>query len=134
MKDMTLNRRALLKGGTKAGLASILGGALGGLMSRQAYAANTSGQLAPVPSPYGPVYPVADQSTGLPLLKLPRGFTYRTFSWTGDMMSNGHRVPPSHDGMGVVSVAGHGGQDIVLIRNHEVGGGQLLQAPARITA
>ena len=129
MTEIALNRRSLLRGGAQAGLVTMLGGALGGLMSRQAFAASTTGQIAPAPSPYGPIFPVEDQNTGLPLLKLPRGFTYRTFSWTGDMMSDGQRVKSSHDGMGVVSVGGQGNQDVVLIRNHEVGGGPLLQAP-----
>jgi secreted PhoX family phosphatase len=131
MNDMTLDRRGLLRGGAKAGLATVLGGTLGGLMSRQALAAGTTGQIAPAPSPYGPVFPVADQTTGLPLLKLPTDFNYRTFSWTGDMMDDGQRVKGAHDGMGVVSVGGPGNRDVFLIRNHELGASpSLLQAPA----
>ncbi|MDP9421334.1 MAG: PhoX family protein [Pseudomonadota bacterium] len=122
MTDMGFNRRALLRGGAKAGLVATIGGTFGGLMSRQAMAATGSGQLEPAPSPYGPIFPVADESTGLPLLKLPRGFTYRTFSWTGDMMTDGQRVKGSHDGMGVVRIGGPGNRDVFLIRNHEVSG------------
>lgn len=33
---------------------------------------------------YGPLFPVEDQTTGLPLITLPRGFKYLTFGWTGD--------------------------------------------------
>lgn len=125
--NMAVNRRALLKGSAQGGLAVALSGVLGGLMSRQAMASTgPSGQLEPVPSPYGPIFPVADQNTGLPLLKLPRGFTYRTFSWRGDLMSNGARVPGAHDGMGVVSVGGPGNRDAVLIRNHELGAGPAI--------
>lgn len=132
MAEMALNRRALLRGGAKAGLAVALGGVLSGLMSRQALAQAGSGQLEPAPSPYGPLFPVPDQNTGLPLLKLPRGFTYRTFSWQGDLMPDGNRVKESHDGMGVVSVGGPGNRDIFLIRNHEVRrSGSIINAPGQ---
>lgn len=117
---MTIDRRGLLRGGAQAGLAVALGGVLGGLMSRQAMAAGGTGQLEPAPSPYGPIFPVKDQETGLELLQLPRGFTYRTFSWQGDLMSDGNRVKSAHDGMGVVMMGGRGNQDTFLIRNHEV--------------
>jgi secreted PhoX family phosphatase len=53
-------------------------------------------------SPYGDIFPTADRSTGLPLLKLPRGFRYASFSWTGDVMSDGIACPSLHDGMAVV--------------------------------
>src|SRR5687768_8407007 len=48
---------------------------------------------------YGPLYPVKDQTTGLPLLEMPRGFEYLTFGWTGDVMSDGIPTPSAHDGM-----------------------------------
>ena len=132
MGMMELDRRSMLRGGAKAGLVTALGGVLGGLMSRQALAAHSAGQLAPVASPYGPIFPVKDQETGLELLKLPRGFTYRTFSWQGDLMSDGNRVKASHDGMGVVSVGGRGNQDTFLIRNHEIRRSEsLLVAPGQ---
>ena len=50
----------------------------------------------------GPLRPVADESTGLPLLLLPEGFRYRSFSWAGSKLHDGHRVPALADGMGVV--------------------------------
>jgi uncharacterized protein len=66
---------------------------------------------------YGPLAPVKDESTGLPLLQLPEGFRYSTFGWTGDPMANGARTPGAHDGM--AAFAGDG--DVVrLIRNHEI--------------
>ena len=46
-----------------------------------------------IPSPYGPISPKIDESTGLPLIMLPDGFRYWSLSWTGDMMSDGVRVP-----------------------------------------
>ena len=66
---------------------------------------------------YGPLAPVADMTTGLPLLELPRGFRYLTFGWTGDPMTNGSPTPRSHDGMAAFS-AKNG--LVALVRNHEV--------------
>ena len=53
-------------------------------------------------SPYGPIRPKKDETTGLELLKLPDGFRYWSYSWTGDEMSDGVRCPNLHDGMAVV--------------------------------
>jgi secreted PhoX family phosphatase len=55
-----------------------------------------------IPSPYGPISPKRDRATGLPLLHLPDGFRYWSYSWTGDVMSDGIRCPSLHDGMAVV--------------------------------
>jgi hypothetical protein len=51
------------------------------------------------------------------LLDLPRGFQYRVFSRTGDMMDDGNPVPGDHDGM--AAFAGPRGTTI-LVRNHEL--------------
>ena len=73
------------------------------------------------PSPdYGPLAPVLDDETGLPLLLLPEGFRYRSFGWTGDALNDGTLTPGAHDGMAALP-AGHGRTR--LIRNHEVGDG-----------
>lgn len=128
MQNAEFDRRGLLRGAAKISAVTMLGSTLGGLMSRQALAGDTMGQLVPAASPYGALFPAKDQATGLELLKLPRGFTYTSISWTGDLMSDGSRVPGVHDGMGVVSMGGMGGQDTFLIRNHEVRGvGSLIQ-------
>jgi secreted PhoX family phosphatase len=83
--------------------------------------AAAAGQVAPVASPYGPIRPVQDLATGLPLLQLPVGFNYKSFSWTGDRMDNGQPVPGAHDGMGVVAVRNQdGAKEYVLVRNHEL--------------
>ena len=98
-------------------------------------------------SPYGPISPKPDESTGLPLLKLPDGFRYWSYSWTGDVMSDGVPCPTLHDGLAVVDFhrsrddddddddddrhrdrdddddrRGRSGK-IVLVRNHEGGVG-----------
>jgi secreted PhoX family phosphatase len=99
-------------------------------------------------SPYGPIRPTKDQTTGLELLQLPADFKYFSYSWTGDVMSDGVVCPNLHDGMAVIEAnpMGHdrkrnkpatGGLEIadardsrrkkntelVLVRNHEGGGG-----------
>ena len=44
-------------------------------------------------SPYGPIGPKKDETTGLELLKLPEGFRYWSYSWTGDPLSDGVACP-----------------------------------------
>lgn len=111
------NRRSLIKGfGTLPFV-----GALAALHAREALAAGTTVRIA---SPYGPVAPVNDLSTGLPLLQLPAGFTYKSYGWTGDLMANGKPTPGSHDGMGVIVTRKLGrSTEHVLVRNHERGTG-----------
>jgi secreted PhoX family phosphatase len=85
-----------------------------------------------VPGPYGRLYPAADLATGLPLILLPEGFEYRTWSWTGDPMSDGSPTPSAHDGMGVISSRRVGGDiETTLVRNHERALGSPILAPAR---
>jgi len=69
---------------------------------------------------YGPLFPTEDQTTGLPLITLPRGFRYVTFGWTGDPLTSGGPTPGAHDGMAAFP-AGKGLTRIV--RNHERGTG-----------
>jgi secreted PhoX family phosphatase len=69
-------------------------------------------------SPYGPVSPKFDETTGLPLLQLPDGFRYLTFGWTGDPMIDGVRTPALHDGMAVVARLAFSDR-LILVRNHE---------------
>ena len=59
-------------------------------------------------SPYGPISPVLDETTGLPLLQLPQGFRYMSYGMTGDIMSDGVATPSLHDGMSVVKDIGRG--------------------------
>ena len=111
--DPPLTRRTLLRGAAASALAM----PLLGLHGRRAAALT---RLEPIPSPYGPVAPVRDRSTGLALLQLPEGFSYQSFGWAGDLMENGDPTPMAHDGMAVVRARLVGGQpEITLIRNHE---------------
>lgn len=120
-------RRRLLQG-SGALMASSFVGAMSALHSQRAFAA-TGKQTVSAPSPYGPIAPAADLATGLPLLQLPAGFSYQSFGWTGDPMSDGRPTPGTHDGMAVVAggsaVSRSRGQ--VLVRNHERG---LVATPA----
>lgn len=107
------NRRALLRGAAASALAL----PLAGLSLRRAEALT---RLEPIASPYGPVAPVRDQITGLPLLQLPEGFSYQSFGWSGDLMADGKPGPTNHDGMAVVRSRVVGGKgEMTLIRNHE---------------
>jgi len=77
------------------------------------------GGFEDVDSPFGPLRPVLDEVTGLPLLLLPEGFRYRTVCWAGERLSDGYPCPGAFDGMGIV---GESGGRIRLIRNHELRG------------
>ena len=103
--------------------------------ARNAEAAACGGVSGQVAGPYGPIAPVADQSTGLSLLQLPAGFQYASFAWTGDAMLDGRPCPDRHDGMAVVTTRRTTrGDEHVLIRNHERALGSassMIAAPGR---
>jgi secreted PhoX family phosphatase len=61
---------------------------------------------------FGPLVPDPKQ-----LLDLPKGFSYKVLSHTGDRMDDGFRVPAMPDGM--AAFAGPNGR-VILIRNHEL--------------
>jgi secreted PhoX family phosphatase len=79
------------------------------------------------PSPYGPLEPARDETTGLPLLYLPSGFRYRTYSWAGDKLKDGTPCPGAHDGMAVIEKRANS-SEIVLVRNHEQNAGAAFSA------
>jgi len=112
-----------------AGSASLVA-VIGALHARRATAASRASRS--VSGPYGSLRPVADLETGLPLIRLPEGFEYRTFSWSGDPMANGEPTPELHDGMGVIAARGRGAdREVVLVRNHERAIAKPILAPAR---
>ena len=78
-----------------------------------------NGRLAFGEAPSGTteLVPTKDETTGVPLLRLPEGFRYVSYGWTEDRMSDGTKTPAAHDGMGVVKVDG---DILTLIRNHEL--------------
>ena len=110
------DRRAFLSlTGTALGAAPFLAlGSRAGAIGREP-AAN---RRQPTPAAgYGPLAPVNDETTGLPLLQLPAGFRYLSFGWTGDPLVNGIATPGAHDGM--AAFAGSGSR-VRLVRNHEI--------------
>lgn len=67
-------------------------------------------------SDYGPLAPALDRTTGLPLLALPKGFSYLSMSWTGDPLEGGGLVPDRHDGGALL----RGPRGLLhYVRNHE---------------
>ncbi|HEY9826202.1 MAG TPA: alkaline phosphatase PhoX [Stenomitos sp.] len=61
---------------------------------------------------YGPL--VSDPKG---ILDLPRGFSYKVLSQTGEIMSDGKPVPGGHDGMAAFRGFGN---STILVRNHEL--------------
>jgi len=107
------NRRSFLRG------AALTGIAVAAPFQALAKRADHDGARRPSPD-YGPLAPVDDENTGLPLLMLPAGFRYVSFGWTGDLLADGTPTPPAHDGMATFEDRG---SRIRLVRNHEVGAG-----------
>ena len=108
----TADRRTFLRGTAVA--AGVAGASIPfeALAARHRAAVPAKVDIAPG---YGPLGPVRDQTTGLELLALPKGFEYVSYGWTNDLMSDGVPTPDAHDGMAAYR---HG--DLVhLVRNHE---------------
>lgn len=121
-----LSRRGFLAG--SASIAALLA-------ARQSRGSTTSRPSRSVEGPYGALRATADLETGLPLILLPEGFQYRSYSWTGDPMTSGGPTPDQHDGMGVIASRGHGDSlDVTLVRNHERALAQPIAAAARYDA
>ena len=116
-----LSRRRFLRGSAGALGGAAIAGPLAALYARQAAAlAKRPGFPGTQdPSPYGRIAPVLDRSTRLPLLMLPPGFRYKSYSWAHEVMNDKNRVPSRHDGMGVVTTRAGRIPTHVLIRNHE---------------
>ncbi len=105
--------------------AALAGGAAISVPLEALWRSADAGQLAPDDVGYGPLRPVNDETTGLPLIHLPEGFRYRSFGWTGDILDSGARTPGLHDGM--AAFPGPEGS-VVLIRNHELQAGRAFDA------
>jgi secreted PhoX family phosphatase len=109
-----IDRRTFMRRGAM-GAGALWAVSLAPFMARRAYAE------APIPGPYGTPSPKIDGTTGLPLLQLPDGFEYWSFSWTGDRLADGTLCPDLHDGMAVIGTMGP--DRLILCRNHETGNG-----------
>lgn len=126
IRNSGLNRRDFFRGGAAAGAAALVN-PLAFLQTKAlAQGADLCGTRGA--SPYGPIFPARDKSTGLELIMLPRGFQYTSFSWVGDVLNDGNVCQSGHDGMSIVAAANPGGgltgksQKLTLIRNQEVFG------------
>jgi secreted PhoX family phosphatase len=111
-----LDRRTFLRGSALVAASVAAGGPLHALGVRMA-AADESVRQEFSPD-YGPLFPTQDQTTGLELLALPRGFEYLTYGWAGDLMDDGQPTPERHDGMAAFRRADG---NVALVRNHERG-------------
>ncbi|HUF98280.1 MAG TPA: alkaline phosphatase PhoX [Ilumatobacter sp.] len=114
-----LQRRSFLKGAAGVGAAAAVASPFGALGARAAgqerpqNSGNGGGQ--PSGLDYGPLFPVKDQTTGLELLMLPKGFEYISYGWTNEVMSDGTPTPGNHDGMAAFRTD----DGVRLVRNHE---------------
>ena len=127
-------RRRLLQGGSLVAAATFAA-SVGMMRAVHAQSTLAGRQWVSAASPYGPIAPVADETTGLPLLQLPAGFSYQSFGWSGDPMADGRPTPGNHDGMAVVRTLWQGHSvEHTLVRNHELTGvpsaAEQIQAPA----
>lgn len=119
-------RRGLLMGGAAAitaafaGPVSAMASRIDGIVAASAPGCAAATASVLLDSPYGPTAPVNDLTTGLPLIELPAGFSYKSTGWALDTMSDGLATPNSHDGMGIVVSRRVGrSNEIILVRNHE---------------
>ena len=106
------NRRKFLRGGLSLAGAAALAGPYQGLLARSGHGHRGVNNRAG----YGRLFDAYDHTTGQILLKLPRGFRYRTFGEQGSLMDDGFITPPSHDGMKTYRYRRGA---VRLIRNHE---------------
>ncbi|MGH3935647.1 MAG: PhoX family protein [Pseudonocardiaceae bacterium] len=123
------DRRTLFKGGAAMAGAVLLSGGARALMARGATAAPGRRVPAPANGGYGPLGPVLDMTTGLPLLHLPADFSYASFGHAAAYAqllglpatgTDGFPTPDRHDGMAAFGFA-RSDSRIRLVRNHERG-------------
>jgi secreted PhoX family phosphatase len=112
-----MDRRSFLKGAAVSATAAI---PFNALLARTAAQGHPGGVRRGHTAGYGPLFPTADEATGLPLLLLPEGFRYVSFGWTRDLLDNGELTPAAHDGMAAFPA---GAGRVRLVRNHEAGRG-----------
>jgi uncharacterized protein len=112
-----MNRRSFLKNAAAGAAAAV---PLRALLARAEDPSHAGGLRKGQTAGYGPLFETLDETTGLPLLLLPEGFRYVSFSWRGDPMDDGQATPSSHDGMAAFAA---GGGRARIVRNHEVGRG-----------
>lgn len=103
---MALSRRQFFTLAGAGTATAVLASPLKALYARQANGQSSYG------GGYGALVPDPNK-----LLDLPKGFQYRAFSKTGDLMSDGFTVPGNHDGMAAFPGANN---TVILVRNQEL--------------
>jgi secreted PhoX family phosphatase len=93
-----------------------VGGGLALSNPLSALAAQSTEGRRPRDPGYGELAPTPEADTGVEFLALPKGFTYRLISRSGDPMTDGKPTPGVFDGMAAYPGPG---DRTVLIRNHE---------------
>lgn len=89
-KSPLISRRRLLQAsGLGLGAAALNLSPAGQLLTQ-------AGSSSLVQPGYGPLRAVNDLNTGLPLLKLPSGFSYTTFGWTAEPLVGDRGCPNKH--------------------------------------
>ena len=110
MSPMSIDRRLFLRHSLTAGLAAAVLSELGSASARHP-------KQRAVADRQRPLSPTPDASTGRYLLRLPEGFRYFSFAWSGERLASGGVIPTAADGMGVVASSG---SRLTLVRNHEI--------------
>ncbi len=105
-----VSRRSFLRRNMLGAGSLALGATFGSFLGRAAHAQGPGGPG------YGPLFPIVDPVTGLPLVRLPEGFRYMTIGRVGNPMRGGLPTPNFFDGSAAIPV---GNNHVVLIRNHE---------------
>ena len=124
---MVTRRKFLLQMGL---LASTSAMGFSGFQRRAMALTNKNSPQLPIAFGYGELSPVATENTGEIFLALPKGFKYKAFGKQGSIMSDGNKTPPLHDGMACFTV----GNELRLIRNHEVSNGRVPVKGSAIAA
>ena len=113
-QNVTTNRRTFLR---SAAVSLAFLGLQACQRTRPALASNASDATLG----HGPLRPDPNG-----LMRLPKGFSYTTFSARGEVMDDGFHVPGAHDGM--AAFPGPDGSTL-LVRNHEVSAADLDDSP-----
>ena len=109
-----IQRRTLLRAGVQMIGGVAMATPFQALLTRGAHAAERDPAAG-----YGDLLPIPDGTTKLPLIRLPKGFTYKTNGWPGDDLTDGTKTTNTHEGMADKITDG---RTRTLIRNHEVSG------------
>lgn len=98
-------------------------------LGNRAMAMANAGSSSPLPVVgFGDLIPTAAKNTGETFLSLPKGFEYNVIGRSKSVMADGRVTPGAHDGMWTFKV----GNELRIVRNHEVSNGKVPKAGAAI--